>query len=292
MSTALTLPGVNYDSPTTLKQLDALLSNGGAPSARIIILRPVMAARLLRRNTHNRNLRAAAIDAYVRDIQADCWPLNGEAIKLDVNGNVLDGQHRLHAVVKADMAVTTFIVGGLPAETQATMDSGLKRTTSDALSLADESNATTVASVLRRVWAWEQGDRKFTRRVKSTTAECTALLHKHPEIRRSAEVANRTRVAFPHIPQSALGTAHHLFNAISPDECAWFFQRIGDGVGLSSGHPILALRSRVTSERAKEGRIEWARHLAYLVYAWNAVREDRPLSRLLVRPDTPVPTPK
>ncbi|AKN75081.1 hypothetical protein QR97_01960 [Streptomyces sp. PBH53] len=272
--------------------MDSLLSNGGAPSARIIVLQPVMASRLLRRNTHNRNLRASAVEDYVRDIQSGSWPLNGEAIKLDVHGNVLDGQHRLHAVVKAGTPVTTFIVGGLPPETQATMDSGLRRTTSDALSLADESNATTVAAILRRVWAWEQGDRKFTRRVKPTTAECTALLKKHPEIRRSAEIATRTRAAFPHIPQSALGTAHFLFNAIDPDECTWFFQRVGDGVGLSSGHPILALRARVTSERAKEGRIPWARHLAYQVYAWNAVREDRPLSRLLVRPDTPVPNPK
>ncbi|WP_204982078.1 hypothetical protein, partial [Streptomyces mobaraensis] len=61
---------------------------------------------------------------------------------------------------------------------------------------------------------------------------------------------------------------------------------------LSSGHPILALRSRVTSERAKEGRIAWERHLSYLVSAWNAVRDGRPLTRLVVRPDAPVPTPK
>ncbi|MER5301346.1 hypothetical protein ABT039_17990 [Streptomyces lasiicapitis] len=290
MSAATLAPA--YPAPKTLRELDGLLSNSGGPSAHIIVLHPQLASRLLRRNTKNRNVRAAAVEDYVRDIQANTWPLNGEAIKLDVQGNVLDGQHRLYAVVKADEPVTTFIVGGLPPETQATMDSGLRRTTADALSLAEESNATTVAAILRRVWTWQQGDRKFTRRISPTTAESKALLVKHPEIRRSAEIAMRTRAAFPHIPQSALGTAHFLFNAIDPDQCTWFFQRLGDGVELSSGHPILALRARVTSERAKEGQIAWARHLAYLVSTWNAVREDRPLTRLVVRPEAPVPNPK
>ncbi|MFI1012623.1 hypothetical protein [Streptomyces sp. NPDC020965] len=292
MSVALAVKSPAYPAPKTLKELDTLLTGGRGPSAHIIVLHPVLATRLLRRNTRNRNLRPAAVENYVRDIEAGTWPLNGEALKFDVDGNILDGQHRLHAVSKAGAPVTTLIVGGLPAETQSTMDSGMRRTTADALALADEPNAATVASILRRVWAWEQGDRKFARRANPTTTESRALLLKHPEIRRSAEIATRTRAAFPHIPQSALGTAHFLVNAVDPDDCAWFFQRLADGADLSPRHPILALRSRVTSERAKEGRILWARHLSYLIYSWNAVREDRPLARLLVRPDAPVPTPK
>ncbi|KAB7835483.1 hypothetical protein, partial [Streptomyces mobaraensis] len=218
-----------YPAPKTLRELDRLLANSTGPSAHIIVLHPPLAARLLRRNTKNRNLRTAMVEDYVRDIQAGTWPLNGEAIKLDAQGNVLDGQHRLHAVVKADEPVTTFIVGGLPPEAQTTMDSGMRRTTADALSLADETNDITVAAILRKVWSWQQGDRRFTRRISPTTTESRALLEKHPEIRRSAEIAMRTRAAFPHIPQSALGTAHFLFNAIDPDGCAWFFQRLGDG---------------------------------------------------------------
>ncbi|MGW1275533.1 hypothetical protein ACWD4V_01060 [Streptomyces tsukubensis] len=288
--TMLKTPG--YDEPKTLAALEDLFGTSAGPSAHIISLHPRLASRLLRRNTANRNLRPTTVADYVRDIQADTWPINGEAIKLDRNGNVLDGQHRLHAIVKADRAVTTFIIGGLPSEAQSTMDSGMRRTTADALTLSHESNATTVAAVLRRVWCWEQGDRKFTRRIGPTTTESRALLNEHPEIRRAAEIALRTRAAFPHIPPSALGTAYYLFNAIDPAQAAWFFQRVGDGAELPTGHPILALRSRVTSDRAKEGRIDWSRHLSYLVIAWNATRGHRNLARLVLRPDSPVPTPK
>lgn len=281
-----------YLAPMTLSELDALMTSTTGPSAHVIEIHPQLAARLLRRNKHNRPLRQTAVEDYARDIESGTWLLNGEAIKLDVRGNVLDGQHRLHAIVKAQRPVTTFMTCGLPAETQATMDSGRRRTTADALSLADEANSTTVAAILGRVWGWKQGDRRFTRRSRPTTAESTALLAAHPEIRRSAEIALRTHTAFPHIPPSALGTAHHLFNAIDPAAASWFFQRLGDGAELPSGHPILALRARVTSERAKEGQIAWARHLAYLVITWNAHRTNRTLSRLVLRPGTPVPTPK
>ncbi len=79
-------------------------------------------------------------------------------------------------------------------------------------------------------------------------------------------------------------SSHFLFNVIDPSQCAWLFQRLGDGIALSSGHPIRSPRARVTSERAKEGRIAWAHHLSYLVSASNAVREDRPLTRLVAVP--------
>ncbi|MFG3132832.1 hypothetical protein ACGFZU_34690 [Streptomyces tendae] len=290
MATAVAPDLVMLAPELTIGELNQLAAAG--PQALRVTITPSLAKALLKQNTKNRNLREATVGDYVRDIESGEWPLNGETIKTAINGDVLDGQHRLAAIEKAGVPVETFMVIGLPPETQATMDAGRRRTTADALTLNDESHATALASILRRAWAWKRGDRKFNQRSTPTTAECRALLEQHPEIRRSAEIAARTRIAFPHIPASALGTAHWLFNAVDPGECAEFFARVGDGAELPVGHPILALRSRVTSERAKEGTIPWARHLAYLVHAWNAQREDRTLSRMVVKPGAPVPTPK
>lgn len=277
-------------APATTAELDTI--GAGGPAAIVITITPALAKQLLHRNTRNRKLRERAVGDYARDINAGNWSLNGEAIKISANGDVLDGQHRLHAVVQADTAVDMFVVIGLDPATQETMDSGRKRSTADVLSLRDEENATTLAAVLRRVWAWEQGDHRFKGRQTPTTAECAALLGAHPEIRRSAEIAGRTRSAFPHIPQSVLGTCHYLFNAINPDETAWFFQRLADGAELPLGHPILALRARVTSERLDNLRLSEDRFMAYLIRAWNAVRDGRELARLVHKPGTEIPVPK
>lgn len=276
-------------APATTAELDALAAD--EPGALKISVTPELAKELLKRNTHNRKLRERAVGDYARDMKALHWPLNGEALKIARNGDVLDGQHRLHAVILAGIPVDMFVVVGLDPAAQETMDSGRKRTTGDALALRSETHAVTLAAVLRRVWAWQQGDYRFKGRQSPTTAECTQLLGEHPELRRSAEIANRTRNAFPHIPQSVLGTAHFLFNAIDPDECAWFFQRIADGAELPLGHPVLALRARVTSERLDAVRLPEDRHMAYLIRTWNAVRDGASLDRLVHKAGSPVPQP-
>ncbi|WP_228981340.1 hypothetical protein [Streptomyces sp. DH12] len=269
-----------------------ITTDSSGPSAAVVDVTPDLARLWLRDNTHNRKLRERAVNDYARDMAAGHWALNGEAIKFATDGTVLDGQHRLHAVVKAGVTVSMLVVTGLPPSAQDTMDSGRKRTTGDVMGLRNEANAPTLAAILRRVWLWNQGNHRLKGRETPTTAECAALLAAHPELRRSAEIATRVRNVFPHIPQSVLGTAHHLFNTIDPDLTAVFFQRLADGAELPLGHPILALRARVTSERLDNVRMSEDRHLAYLIRTWNAVRDGRDLGRLVHNSSSPMPTPK
>lgn len=269
-----------------------LLADPDGPTAVVVDVTPDIARAWLRNNTHNRKLRARAVQDYARDMAAGHWNLNGEAIKFAMDGTVLDGQHRLRAVIDADVTVQMLVVVGLDAGAQETMDTGRKRTTGDVMGLRGEHNANTLAAILRRVWAWNNGDYKFAGNYAATNRECAQLLAEHPELRRSAEIAVRTRNAFPHIPQSSLGVAHHLFSAVAVDEAAWFFQRIADGAELPVGHPILALRARVTSERLDSVRMPESRHMAYLIRTWNAMREGRSLDRLVHPPNSQMPMPK
>jgi hypothetical protein len=262
------------------------------PQVEIVAVTPELAAKWLKQNTHNRALRKRAISDYARDMAAGQWRLNGEAIKFATDGTLLDGQHRLHAVVEAAVAIPFMVVTGLAGETQETMDAGRKRTAADAFSLRGESHATVLAAVLKRIWMWNQGDYKFRNNSVPTTAECAALLNERPEIYRSVEIAVRTHQAFRYMPQSVVGTAHHVFSRIAVDEAVWFFARVGDGAELSSGHPILALRNRVMTDRAESRKAPDYQHMAYLVRAWNAVRSDRPLTRIQQAPDAPMPLPK
>jgi hypothetical protein len=262
------------------------------PTAEIVTVTPAMAKEWLKQNTNNRNLRKNDVFNYARDMASGRWLMNGEAIKFCTDGRLLDGQHRLHAVLQAGIPVPMLVITGLPAETQHTMDAGIKRTTADAFSLDGQKNATVLAAVLRRVWLWDQGDHKFSGNYKPTTAECAELLSLRPEIHRSVEIAVHVNNQFKYIPQSATGTAHHLFSRINPGETAWFFTRLADGAELSAGHPILALRNRAMSDRADRRTVPDWRHLAHLIRAWNAVRTGRTLARILQAPDAAMPMPK
>lgn len=262
------------------------------PHVEILAVTPDLAAKWLKQNTHNRNVRARAVSDYARDMAAGQWRLNGEAIKFAIDGTLLDGQHRLMAVVESDTAIPLMVVTGLPVDTQETMDAGRKRTTADTFNLRGESNAAVLAAILKKVWLWDQGDYKFAQNYSPTTAECAALLNERPEIYRSVEIAARVHQAFRYLPKSVVGTAHHVLSRVDVDEAVWFFCRVGDGADLSANHPVLTLRNRVMTDRADSRKVPDYRYMAYLIRAWNAVREDRPLSRIQQPSDAPMPLPK
>ncbi|WP_445520508.1 hypothetical protein [Streptomyces sp. NEAU-174] len=281
---------MNHSSVTALPLHD--LSSNNEPTVEVVTVTPALAKSWLQRNTHNRNLRPRAVSDYARDMAAGKWQQNGEAVKFASNGALLDGQHRLTAVTVAGVPVPMLIVSGLDPATQETMDAGRKRSTSDALGLRGETNFTILASVLKRVWLWEQGDCKFNGNATPTTAECTALLNERPELRRSAEIAARVHQTFKYLPQSVVGTAHHVFSRIAAEEATWFFQRLADGAELPVGHPILTLRTRAMAEAADRRKSPADRHMAYLVRSWNAVRDGRELGRIQYGPNDAMPMPK
>lgn len=271
---------------------DRTVNGAAGPAAETVVVTPALAKVWLQRNEHNRNLRPSGVGDYARDMVAGRWRLNGEAIKFAADGTLLDGQHRLAAVVAADVPVLMLIVSGLDPTVQETMDSGRKRTTADALHLRGETNAAILASVLKRVWMWDQGDYKFNSRTGPTIAESAALLEFRPEIRRSAEIAARVHASFRYLPQSVVGTAHHVLSRVAPADAVWFFARLGDGAELTFNHPILTLRARAMTEAAERRRTPDERHMAYLIRAWNAVREGRELGRILYGPNDAMPMPK
>jgi hypothetical protein len=264
-----------------------------APSmqCQIVEVTPALAEKWLKQNNHNRNIRDRAVLAYARDMEAGRWAENGEAIKFAADGTLLDGQHRLTAIALAGVTIKMLVITGLANSTQETMDAGSRRSTADAFGLRGEANSSVLASVARRVWMWDQGDYRFTG-AAPTTAECASILEERPDLRRSAEIASRVRQTFKPLPQSIVGTAHHLFTRIAPNEAVWFFQRLGDGAELPVGHPILTLRTRTMSEAADRRSTPADRHMAYIIRAWNAVRENRSLSRIIQDADAPMPMPR
>src|ERR1700712_1414339 len=108
------------------------------PVVEVLDVSPSMAEEWLAKTPANRNIRRSAVDAYARDMLAGHWVLNGETVKISTTGHLLDGQHRLNAVVAAAVTVPMIVVSNIPAEVMATVDAGVKRTYADALRLQGE----------------------------------------------------------------------------------------------------------------------------------------------------------
>lgn len=75
---------------------------------------PDKAREYLGMNVDNyRKLNSARVQTYCADMKAGRWQFNGESIKFSQNGVLMDGQHRLQAIVKADVPVDMLVIRGL-----------------------------------------------------------------------------------------------------------------------------------------------------------------------------------
>lgn len=250
-----------------------------SPDVEIVDVTPELAETWLSRNPKNRNLQRAVVDSYARDIEAGRWRLNGETIKFGPSGVLLDGQHRLSAVIQANTAVPMVIVRNLGNDVMATVDTGAKRSYADALKLAGEENTSTLPAVVRRAVMWERGMRTNTGAIKPTALEMDDFLARQPGIRASADLASRL-ASRERLPASVIGLCHFLFAKIDADAATWFFLRVADGDGIPATDPISVLRNRVVKLRVSGGRVNETEGLALTIRAWNAHRAGETRTKL------------
>lgn len=86
--------------------------------------------------------------------------LNGDTILFDCNGNLIDGQHRLLAIIKTGIPIVTFVIRGIEASIFYGKDKGKNRSISDTLSMLDYSNTNVLAATLKLLWMYKNNSLK------------------------------------------------------------------------------------------------------------------------------------
>lgn len=129
-----------------------------------IEITPKMAAEFLEKNfSDNRNIRNSVIEQYASDMRNERWTESGETIKFDEYGNLVDGQHRLQAVIKSGKTVAFFVVYGLKESAMTNIDIGARRTASDALKVFGiTDNQQAKGTLAKRILLHEAGKNALT----------------------------------------------------------------------------------------------------------------------------------
>lgn len=249
------------------------------PAHEVINVTPALAEKWLGRNGHNRNLRQAKVEQYARDMSGGKWHFNGDAVRFDVGGELLDGQHRLHAISRSGTTQQMLIVYNLPVEAQDTMDIGARRSMGDQLQLSDEKNAHMLAAILKMVIAYERGIR-WSQNYTATHAEMREYLIAHPEVRRAAEVASRGRKYVP-CPPSVFGAAYHVCASRDREWAELFFvEQLTDNIGLKINDPARALHKFLSTARAERRQLSADETLRYIFLGWNHFRTGKRITKI------------
>ena len=77
---------------------------------------PELAEQYLGNNHKHREIRDSKVEKLAAAMTDDNWQLNGKTIVFDKDGVLLNGQHRLTAVILSGKSLTTLVVKGIEKE--------------------------------------------------------------------------------------------------------------------------------------------------------------------------------
>lgn len=261
-------------------------------TSEIVKVSPAIAEKMLGRNVRNRHISPRVVEKYRRAILAGEWVITGEAIKFAANGDLLDGQHRLAAVIEADKTVPMLVIKGLPSASQDVMDTGRARTVGDQLGIGGFPDAALLAAVARNVILYESDTLGVNRAV--STPEVRALVEDNVMIAFATSQARRVSRGCDLRPAVA-GATYYLLMHVDEVKAHEFFDRLADGANLPSGSPILALRARLRTLRDERTHLPVEALTSLVFRTWNAWRQRRQLSTLPLYKNgeiIPCPVPK
>lgn len=248
---------------------------------------PKKAMEWLKRNVNNRPFRKGYSERIAADIAAKRYELNGETIKFNGNGDLVDGQHRLHAVIIAGLPIETYVVRGVPHEAFDTIDTGTPRVTSDALARSGEQNYRQLACALRIAWQISSGKNGDTGSIKNH--EAMEFLAANPELRNSVSLCRSNEVRALMSDGVAAGL-HYLMSRKDAAKSDEFWRAVASGEGLKKTMPAYELRQRLIENRGSKAKLKRFYVVALAIKAWNAFRANKAVKFLRWSEDEAFPT--
>lgn len=263
---------------------------------------PHKAAEYLASNTQNRRLSAGHVAILAHDMSSGAWEINGDAIRFDTEGTLIDGQHRLNAIIKADTSIQCFVMRNLPADAFATIDTNKVRGGADTLSVLGEEHHIVTASALRLVAIsglsedWNGWSSLGGGRTKITNKDIIELSRKYPGV---SVAASRTamgdrKMCRKLLTPSVAAFVFYWLSSIDDVDAEQFFSWIEDGANLDKEHPVIMLRNRLIEMAASHsgrGQVAKRTMLALTFRAWNALRDNEGIKLLRWSTTTKFPTP-
>ena len=248
-------------------------------TVRLEKISPAMADKYLGTQVHNRALRDQRVEYWVAIIGAGEWRVSNDAIAFDVGGHLINGQHRLTAVVVTGVTLEFIVARNLPTENQDIMDSGLTRATADALKLRGEVNVTALAAGLR----WEAKLRMIgalpdasviTNKFPVSTPQLLGIFAEDADTWRESVRKMQVIMRQVRIRPGPGTTLYRRFGQLDADHRDAFFYALTTGENLSGNDPILQLRNLLMNSHARgfKKMVDY-REVALVTKAWNMWRE-------------------
>ncbi len=230
----------------------------------------------------NRRISAKRVKHYARLMTNGDFHLNGETIKIDENGKLIDGQHRCAAIVAHGQPVKIYVVFNVSRSSIATIDIGRARSLGDQLRVAyNYTNTGDLSTIIRLIFEWNE-----TGWISHVSFRQVDPLEVHEYLLSNPEANDLTKVAarFGNEEVSALMKRNNcaflmwLFSRIDPDDAKRFLYNLVHCISEYENDPCLVLRRQLLRMRNdRYGHTKRNIVIGMTIQSWNKWRERKPV---------------
>lgn len=243
--------------------------------ASVEYITPEQATLMLKNNPNNRKLQPFRVAKLADQMKRGAWRTNGSSIVM--NGEVLlDGQHRLSAIIESGLTFPFVVVRGVPPEAFYTIDTGRSRTLADVLLIKGEARSAALSAAVRLHIAFSSGAPAGVANVSRdwTYGELVEYAEQHPEIGRSIEFIEDLNGKTP-VSVGAIAALHSLFSLKDKSLADHYVESIMKGTRIEPGSIEEMVFGRLAGIASDYNRkMMTHRNKAELVVrGWNHLRE-------------------
>lgn len=218
---------------------------------------------------NNRPVSDNRVDLLEKAIRNGEWLLTHQGIGIDERGYLLDGQHRLWAIVKAGEPVPIRVTYDLPSEVMSVIDRGRVRSLGNVLHIQGEKYGGTKAGIGRILAAFLLGngsdDLRHYRQTDKIILDFVDRFHEDIEW----FVSLKKKGAFASAPLAAVMVyAHSAF----PEAMDVLAPKFLEGIGLSKGDPVHTLREKIIGDTSDVLLRRYPSKILLMKYAFNSFK--------------------
>lgn len=249
----------------------------------------------------NRPVSKLQVAAFAAAMLRGEWILTHQGVAIDADGTLVDGQHRLLAVLQAaqtneDIQVPLTITEDVDPEVFDVIDTGRARSGKDVLALKGEKDTMHLNSALRHLYLYRNVEHYLWSRTRVTNPQILETLEENPSIRDELALAKALQAIGMIATAGAVGL--YVCRDAYSDRMEEYVDGLRHGVALELGDPRLALRNTLIRQKnlnnsAAGGRRSATKvHLAMFIKGWNDFVNGRKREMIAWRFNEEYPTPK
>ena len=254
-----------------------LFRNNKAPSVTVVDITPDLAREWMARNIGNRPASQAHVAKLVKAINEGHWKMTGDPIRFSKTGKLLDGQHRLQAIINSGRTITCIVMEGLEDEIFDVLDSGKGRQKSDVLFIELGLPVETCKMLASAVtWIIDYEKELFGFPGKSDKSDVMAFVQSHPATIAAAEYGQSLPRNCP-VPRSVAAAFYYYASKRNQAKAERFLERFMVGAVDGPNDNLLALRNRCFACAVDRRPLHRSQVLNAMIRIWNAELRGKPI---------------